>query len=188
MGEVVRTSSQPMLGAIRLAWWRERLEELGQGAVPAEPRLKAAAAELVPRGIGGSELAVLEGPWARLFDEFPWRLQTAKAIWFRGRHLFGLGARLLGEGSEAVEAVGGGWALADAARHCSDAQSRVVLLEQAKVLTSAVKGAKVTKALRPLSMLGVLAIRDAERGEPFEPEGSPARAAALLGHRLTGRL
>ena len=187
MGEVVRTSSQPMLGAIRLAWWRERLEELDGGAVPAEPRLKAAAAELVPRGIGGSELAVLEGPWARLFDEFPWRLQTAEAIWFRGRHLFGLGARLLGEGSEAIEAAGGAWALADTARHCSDAASRAVLLEQVEVLTRAAKGAQVPKALRPLSMLGALAMRDAERGGPFEPEGSPGRAAALLRHRLTGR-
>ena len=188
MGEVVRTSSQPMLGAIRLAWWRERLDELDKDAVPAEPRLKAVAAELMPRAIAGSDLAMLEGAWARLFDDFPWGLQTAEAIWFRGRHLFGLGARLLGEPSEAVKSAGGAWALADAARHCSDASSRALLIEQAHALTRVLKQARVPKPLRPLSMLGVLAIRDAERGEPFEAEGSPGRAAALIRHRLTGRL
>jgi hypothetical protein len=43
MGEVVRSTREPMLGPIRLAWWRERLEELDEGSVaPAEPRLQAA--------------------------------------------------------------------------------------------------------------------------------------------------
>jgi hypothetical protein len=37
-------------------------------------------------------------------------------------------------------------------------------------------------------MLAVLAIRDARRGEPFEREGTPARVAAMLRHRLSGRL
>jgi hypothetical protein len=37
-------------------------------------------------------------------------------------------------------------------------------------------------------MLAALAIRDARIGEPFEPEGTPARALALVRHRLSGRL
>ena len=57
MADVVRTTSEPMLGAIRLAWWRERLEELDDGAPPPpEPRLQAVAYELLPRGVRGSEL------------------------------------------------------------------------------------------------------------------------------------
>src|ERR671918_1744417 len=60
MGEVVARSTQPALGAIRLAWWRERLEELDQGAAPAaEPRLRAIARQLVERGITGKELSQL---------------------------------------------------------------------------------------------------------------------------------
>ena len=51
MGDVVARSTEPALGAIKLAWWRERLEELDHGKVPAEPRLQAAAAELLPREI-----------------------------------------------------------------------------------------------------------------------------------------
>jgi phytoene synthase len=71
MADVVVRSTQPALGAIKLAWWRERLEELDQGKVPAEPRLQAAAAELLPRGISGAELAGLEDAWSALLEQSP---------------------------------------------------------------------------------------------------------------------
>jgi phytoene synthase len=187
MGDVLRTTREPMVGAIRLAWWRERLEQLGS-EVPAEPRLQAVAEQLVPRGIGGRDVAALEGGWARLLDDFPWDVATAEAIWFRGRHLFALGARLVGEPTEAIAAAGGLWALADAARRCSDPPSREMLLEQVRTLGRGLGGERFAVALRPLSMLAALALRDAGRGEPFEREGAPGRVAALLRHRLSGRL
>src|SRR5215218_8523335 len=71
MAEVVASSSQPALGAIRLAWWREALERLDTNAPPPEPRLRAAAAELLSRGIRGADLAGLEDGWAALLDEHP---------------------------------------------------------------------------------------------------------------------
>lgn len=188
MADVVRTSTQPMLGAIRLAWWRERLEGLDAGEAPAEPRLAAVADELLPRGVQGHELAQLENGWLRLFDEFPWGLRTAEAIGFRGRLLFGLAAALLGERTPQIEIAGGAWALADAARHCSDGPSRVSLLEQALSLGHELTGVRFARRLRPLSMLAALAIGDAGRGEPFEVEGMPRRAAVMLRHRMTGRL
>src|SRR5687768_14624161 len=57
MGDVVARATQPALGAVKLAWWRERLEEIDQGIVPAEPRLRAVAEHLLPRGISGTEIA-----------------------------------------------------------------------------------------------------------------------------------
>ncbi len=188
MGDVVRTSTEPGLGAIRLAWWRERLEEIDRQAPPPEPRLQAVAAELKPFGVAGREVAALEGGWLRLFEPFPWDSEVSEAIWFRGRLLFALGARVLDEPGEAIEAAGGLWALTDAARHCSDARSRRLLLDHARTFANGLAGAKFPAALRPLSMLGMLAVRDARRGEPVEAEGSPARAAAMLAHRLSGRL
>ena len=188
MGDVVRTTSEPALGAIRLAWWRERLEDLDSGAVPAEPRLQSVVSQLLPRGVAGRDIAALEDGWLRLFDPFPWELRTAEAIRFRGRRLFGLAASVLGERSGEIEAAGDAWALTDAARHCSDSDSRAVLLNQARTLGREIAGTKIGSSLRPLSMLGVLAIRDAARGEPFEPEGTPRRAAIMLRHRMTGRL
>ena len=189
MGEVVRSTHEPMLGPIRLAWWRERLEELDQGGgAPAEPRLQLVVSELLPRGVSGQDLAGLEAGWLRLFDPFPWDSDTSEAIWLRGNLLFGTGARLLGGQDEKLQAAGGLWALADVARHCSDETSRAMLLKQARRFAQELGGARFAPPLRPLSMIAALAVRDSRRGEPFEAEGSPTRAAAMLRHRLSGRL
>jgi 15-cis-phytoene synthase len=189
MGDVVRSTREPMLGPIRLAWWRERLEELDEGAsVPAEPRLQQVQRELIPRGVTGRELAALESGWLHLFDPFPWTVQTSEAIWFRGNLLFGLAARALRCADERIQGAGGLWTLVDAARHCSDAESRATLIQQARTFARGLTGVRFPGPLRPLSMLAALAARDCRRGEPFEREGTPARAAAMLRHRFSGRL
>lgn len=189
MGEVVRTTREPMLGPIRLAWWRERLEELGQrGAAPAEPRLRQVEQELLPRGVSGGDVAALESGWLRLFDPFPWTAEASEAIWLRGNLLFGLGGRILGGTNEQIQSAGGLWALVDVARHCSDAASRTMLLAQARSFAERLGGVRFPVALRPLSILAAVAVRDSRRGEPLEPEGTPARAAAMLHHRIGGRL
>ena len=189
MADVVRSTKEPMLGPIRLAWWRERLEELDQGGVsPAEPRLRHVERELIPRGVTGRELAALESGWLRLFDPFPWTVQTSEGIWFRGNLLFGLAARVVGRAEERIQDAGGLWALVDAARHCSDAGSRSMLLDQARAFGRGLSGIRFPGPLRPLSMLTVVAMRDCRRGQPFEREGTPGRAAAMLRHRFSGRL
>jgi phytoene synthase len=189
MGDVVRTTSEPQVGAIRLAWWRERLEELDRGVgVPAEPRLKAVEAELLPRGVRGRDLAGLEQGWLSLFDPFPWEAGTSEAIWFRGRLLFATAAQLLARTDDAIEEAGGLWALVDVARHCSDAQSRSMLVEQARTFARALAGTRFSAALRPLSMLAAVAVRDLAGRPPFEREAAPGRVLALAAHRLTGRL
>ena len=189
MGDVVRTTREPMLGPIRLAWWRERLAEIDAGVpAPPEPRLQAVERDLVPREVTGRDVAALEGGWLRLFDPFPWTIETSEAIWFRGNLLFGLSARILGRPDERIQAAGGLWALVDAARHCSDADSRDTLIKQARTFARGLGGSGFPSALRPLSVLAALAIRDVKRGEPFEAEGTPSRAAAMLSHRLIGRL
>jgi phytoene synthase len=189
MADVVRTTKEPMLGPIRLAWWREQLEALDESATaPAEPRLQRAERELIPRGVTGRELAALESGWLRLFDPFPWTVQTSEAIWFRGNLLFGLGARIVGRSDERIQGAGGLWALIDVARHCSDTESRAMLVEQARTFARGLAGARIPGPLRPLSMLAVVAMRDCRRREPFEREGTPARAAAMLRHRFSGRM
>jgi phytoene synthase len=189
MGDVVRTTKEPMLGPIRLAWWREQLEGLDEKAsAPAEPRLEAVERELLPRRISGHDIAGLEPGWLRLFDPFPWSGETSEAVWLRGNLLFGLGARVLGEASDEVQVAGGLWALLDVARRCSDASSREILIAQGRAFALGLSGATFAPRLRPLSMLAALAIRDCKRGEPFEVEGTPRRAATMLRHRLTGRL
>ena len=189
MGDVVRTTREPMLGPIRLAWWREPLEEHDGGSTaPAEPRLQKVERELLPRGVSGHDLAGLETGWSRLFDPFPWGVEIAEAVWLRGNLLFGLGARLLGQADEQIQSAGGLWALVDVARHCSDADSRSMLLSQESKFARRLGGTRLAPKLRPLSALAALAIRDCRHPESIEPEGTPGRAAAILRHRLGGRL
>ena len=70
--DIVATSSDPRLGAIRMAWWRERLEELDAGLhPPSEPRLQAVASELLPRGVTGAQLARLEDAWLTSIGTIP---------------------------------------------------------------------------------------------------------------------
>ena len=188
LGDVLRSTSDPMVGRIRLAWWRERLEELDRNAVAAEPRLADAARLLLPAGISGADLAELETGWAHLLEPFPWPELSGEATWFRGMRLFGFGARLLDRSDEQIQAAGGLWALVDAARHCSDAPSRDMLIDQARHFAKAVAGRRFARPLRPLSMLAALALRDLGRWPAIEPEGTPGRALTLVRHRLTGRL
>lgn len=178
MADVVADSTQPALGAIKLAWWRERLEKLDQGEVPAEPRLAAAAGELLPRGVSGKDLARLEKGWAELFQPQP----DMGAVGRGGERLFAIAARLLGASDPALAAAGRLHAL-------QNVISRQLLAETAKATDlEEVAGHVFPKALRPLTALAALAARDAKRGERREPEATPGRALALLIHRLTGRI
>lgn len=177
LADVVTVSTQPALAAIKLAWWRERLQELDQGRIPAEPRLEAAARTLLPRGISGADLAELEGGWAALLDERP----DMALFNEHGSRLFALGARLLGvRTDDAIEAAGKLFAEVDA--------SRRGLAVPAHSCPPA-DGLKIDRRARPLTGLAALAARDARSGpSPFEREATPGRAWTLLLHRLTGRI
>ena len=176
MAEVVASSTQPALGAIRLAWWREALERLDHVPPPAEPRLQAVAEHLVPRGVTGGALAALEDGYASLLDEAP----DSDRIGAGGAALFAIGATLLGANDEHLSAAGRLHAFARTARRdlgafpddlCADVASH-----------------RFAKALRPLTAFARLAARDARRAPKLEPEATPARALALMAHRLTGRI
>ena len=179
MGDVVARSTQPALGAVKLAWWRERLEELDSGAVPAEPRLEAASRHLLPRGISGAELSKLEDGWASLLDE---AVEPARVA-ARGARLFRLGARLLGREHEEVAEAGALYALVSVGR-----RGVPELLEPAGEQAKSVTRHPFPRALRPLTALARLAARDLRHGPPFEQEGSPPRLAAMLRHRWSGRV
>lgn len=175
MGDVVARASQPALAAVKLAWWRERLEELDEGKVPAEPRLRAAAGELLTRGISGARLSALEAGWAALLDPDVDAAQVAQ----RGALLFAIGAELLGSEADLADA-GSLYALASAAR-----RGLPDLFEPAKDYVRRLSGRRFPRKVRPLTMLTRAAARDLVRNEP---EGSRARALAMLAHRWSGRI
>jgi phytoene synthase len=180
LADVIATTSEPALGAIRLAWWRERLEEVDQGAIPAEPRLSAIARQLVSRGITGKELARLEHAWLPLLEPFPWAEPQVDAMRLRGELLFRIGAQLLGGEQKDAEPTGALWSLVDAANHVSDPQSRDILLERARKLSPTLPR-RVSKDLRPLTVLAALAAYDL--GDKGSGVG---RVAAAVAHRARG--
>jgi phytoene synthase len=181
MADVVANSSDPALGAIRLAWWREALQRLDQAEPPAEPRLQAVAEYLLPRGISGAEVAKLEDCWAALLEPFPWTVLAAELIRVRGRILFGIGARLLGQNAEGGEGAGAIWSLVDVARHCSDPQSREMLLAEARRSIGELGPQKPLRDLRPVTALGAVAAHDVLGGS------AGGRGLVALIHTLTGR-
>jgi phytoene synthase len=160
--DVVATSSLAELGAIRLAWWRERLEDLDQGApTPAEPRLQAVATELLSRGITGGELSRLEDGWLPLLQSLPWDNAQAEALALRGRLLFGIGSHLLGRNPAEGEPFGAIWSLVDGVRHCTDRQSREFLIGRAKSAIADLPRRRISGELRPLTMIAAFAALDA---------------------------
>jgi hypothetical protein len=103
--------------------------------------------------------------------------RDSEAIGARGVALFAVGAKLLGTEHGALAEAGGWFALADVARR-----------RLAPALPAKIRPLQFPQALRPLTGLARLAVRDLRHGEPFEPEGTPFRAGALLAHRWTGRI
>lgn len=176
MADVVAKSSDPALGRIKLAWWRERLEELDEADPPAEPRLQQAAAELLPHGLTGAQLAELEEGWATLLDAEP----DPNLVGSRGALLFEIGGRLLASDDEFLADAGALYALASVGR-----RGVPEMLKAAPAYLDRLRGHRIASRLRPLTMLAKAAARDLRIEEP---EGSRGRALAMMAHRWGGRI
>ena len=170
------SSSQPALGAIRLAWWREALERLDANPPPPEPRLQTVAVELLPRGVTGESLSKLEDGWSTLLDEEP----DVERLAGRGVALFAIAAQLLG-GSDPLRDSAGRLFAYESVRRRGLARLHWPMEEMHQLA-----GHRFPRRLRPLTALVRLAARDAKHGAAIEPEATPGRAAALLSHRLFG--
>ena len=182
MGEIVASSTQPALGAIRLAWWREALERLDSNPPPAEPRLQAVARDLLPLGLKGAQIGALERGWSALLDEEP----DVEAVSTRGEALFGVAGLLLArQGSPPGGSI---FAVMDAARRCHDPVIRQSLLAGAEAMTASLPNHRMPVDFRPITMFACLALRDLRSDGTFEPEATPGRAWTLLRHRWTGRI
>jgi len=183
LGDILRTTREPMVGQMRLTWWHAALSGLGQDPPRAEPVLEALARDVLPWGITGNDLAAMVDGWEVLL-EAPGLDEAALARHAAGRGevLFALAARLLGATDERVGRIGEGWALADLSANVSDpaAAARAALLGRRRLSVGA--GAW-PRALRSLAAMGLLAGSDLDGGVA----GSPGRVARLLAMRLAGR-
>jgi len=179
MRDVLTRSRDPNVSRIKLAWWREQLQALDCEPPPREPRLQAVASELLTRGVRGAELAHLELGWATLVDDRP----DPGMIGVRGAKLFEMAGTLLGATDYLLSNAGLVYALMSAARVGYDPDRNLVV-----PLLEPLRDHRMPRKLRAITGLARLAARDFRHGQPYEPEGRPARALVLLAHRWTGRI
>jgi phytoene synthase len=176
MADVVARSTDPALGRIKLAWWREQLQALDDDAPPSEPRLEAVADYLLPLGVSGAELVEIETGWSTLLDrEFDPAL-VAK----RGAGLFRAGGKLLHSDDPNLGEAGALYALASVGR-----RGVPQLFGLAREKLESLRGHRFERRVRPLTMLARAAARDLSRQEA---EDRRARALAMLAHRWSGRI
>jgi 15-cis-phytoene synthase len=156
LGQIVATTSEPMVGQMRLLWWREALES----AVPGHPVLDGLTS-LEAAGIDRASLAILVDGWEVLLDPLPLDAeQLGTYAEGRGTQLFALTSRILGRAPPAN--VGAGWALADFAFRCSDKVTSSRALDLAR---TALADVPLRHLPRPLRILVRLARGDVAEGK-----------------------
>ena len=188
LADVVRTTTEPTIGRMRLTWWYDALLALDDGPPPPEPLLAAFADILPERGIPPARLTPLIDGWEALLDPLPLK-PDAIDDYARGRGAgqFRAAAALIGvDPPEAIDAAGRLWALVDLAFHISDP----VTAERAIAAARAVAGQVPRRwppTLRALGLLTVLACRDARAGLARRPRpGAPGRVLRGLWHAMSG--
>ncbi len=151
LGRVVATTTEPMIGQMRLTWWHERLVALDDGVVPAEPVLAALGDVVRHHDVTGAMIAGLVEGWEMLLEPLPLSDDALRVFAIkRGDAVFALSARIIGTPVSA--GLGAGWALIDFAVHCSDQ----VTADRARAMAALLfKDADVTgpKALRILTRM-----------------------------------
>lgn len=176
LARIVGRTHEPMLGQMRLAWWREALGK----PVSARPR-----GDVVLDGLGhhweGREAALL--PMVDAWEV----LVTAQSLGRAEADAFGAGRGSFFAGlsgiaddpalTDRLSAAGRRWALADAAAGVSDAAERAMLVESGRAVGKV--GARIPAGLRGIAVLEALAIRALARGGRPLIEGRGASLAAL---------
>lgn len=189
LARILRTTTEPVIGQMRLTWWYEALRTLDQGSAPAEPVLRALATEVLPHGVTGSRLAALIDSWEVLLDPDMPDDATLERYAGRGTILFGAAATIMGaRATDPVAPAGRGWALANLALHVEDAGISGRAAELARVGLDLATSTHWSRRARSLGAMAHLARLDlaVPRGQPIR-RGAPGRVSRMLWHRMTGR-
>jgi phytoene synthase len=175
LARIVGRTGEPMLGQMRLAWWRDAL------GTPAGARPRGdAVLDAIALHWAGREaaLAAMVDGWEVLVTAERLGPSEAEALG-RGRGAFfvALAPDASPDDRRRLEAAGRRWALADAAAGVSDEAERAVLV--AAGLAEAGGAGRIPQHLRGLALLEGLALRALGRGGRPLMEGRGAALAAL---------
>ena len=181
LGSILQSTREPMVGQLRLTWWRDALERLDHAPPPAEPVLADVARLILPFGVSGAALAEMTTGWEALLTAPDLAEPDAMEAFarLRGGGLFAAAATILGTQVPAV--AGEGWALADLAGKLTvvDAANQAAWLARDRL--AAAFTYRFARRARPLGVLALLAGFDLRGARPVSD------AISLVGFRLTGR-
>lgn len=170
---IVRNSREPLLGQVRLAWWRDRFGEGAEGWPEGEPLL----ALLRPWADQSAALSGLVDGWEGLFGDPPLSGEALGRLADGRASAFGGLARLLkAEPDEAIRA-GRGWALVDLSGKLGDPEERAEARNLAEQQDW--RRPSLPRSLRPLAVLHGLARRAMTRGDSQLLSGGVAGLVAL---------
>lgn len=183
LARIVAATTEPMLGQMRLAWWRDTLAQSADQRPSGDQVLDA-----IGERWGGAEdalIAVVDG-WEHMLSDPPLQREAAEAFGEgRAQGLAGLARLIDASDAEAKRLKDAGrlWAIADAVSHTSPGEDRDTLLNLGQGLPAP---QKLAAPFRGVAVLAALGSRALEAG------GAPlmsGRGAALVALRagLLGR-
>jgi 15-cis-phytoene synthase len=161
---VVRQAREPMLGQMKLAWWRDRLGGDPEGWPKGEPLLSSLRAW----GDQAGGLIPLVDGWETLLGEWEDGAGPAEALTQGRIAAVEALARVLGLAPGAgVAAMARGWAAMDLASHLGDPGERADAM--ARLADLDWRRHRLPRGLRPLIVLHGLARRERQGGDPSSP-------------------
>ena len=160
LATAVSVASEPLLGQVRLAWWRDALADPSH-AENRVPLLNELAT------IGRSDiilpaLTAMVNGWETLLSPLPMEQETLRDYAEgRGGGLFAAAAHAAGCPESAARDSGIGWALTDFAFRCSDAETAVRSLDLARDHLADLP--QLSRDLRSFALLARFARSDTRR-------------------------
>lgn len=188
LAEVIRSTSEPMIGAIRLQWWRDVMAKPPAERPLGNPVIAALNAAGNADNIALHAQSLIDA-WDTLIeaegDRLQGHLEFAEA---RGHALFGMFAGLAAPEREAdLLRLGRFWAAWDLARHLSDAAEAEAVIGALRGETAWLTSLRLPRRLRPLAILAALARLDMKPGALERPLLRPATALRIMWHGMSGR-
>ena len=175
LARIVARTTEPMLGQMRLAWWREALGKPVADRPRGDVVLDAISTEWAGRE---AALAAMVDGWEVLVTADRLDREAIEAFGTQRSAFFGaLDGNLHPAAAEKVATAGFRWAMADAACSVSDAGERTTLIAAGLSRTSTPE--RMLRSLRGLAVLDALALRALQRGGRPMMEGKGAPLVAM---------
>lgn len=169
LARIVAGTSEPMLGQMRLAWWRDTLR------LPVDERPRGdAVLDAIGKQWQAREDALigLVDGWENMLAE---QLDRETAMGFASGRASGLAA-IAGTPDAALAQSAQRWALVDAAVHLPDGEERELLLDLARSMPAPTR---LARPYRGIAILDALALRSLKRGGRPLMEGRSAALTAI---------